>query len=397
MIRADRALVVESGEMIQDAVVVVRGERIAEFGSGLAIPENARVIDLGNRTLLPGLIDAHTHLAIQPDYSALNPILYKSIPYRTIEAVAGAKATLMAGFTTIRDIDSEGADWADVAVRDAINDGVVPGPRMQVATLSISITGGYMNQNDLAPQIDAPHFGALIDSSDDLVPEVRRQIKNGADFIKIYATGTTRHVNLETMEPMTQFSLDDIKIVVDEAARFGKPVAAHAYGGEGARNAVLAGVRSIEHGMLLDDEIMKLMIERGTFWVPTFSVYMEDGPRSGWSERARKLVEAHEKAFRRALELGVKIAYGTDAGALPHGDNAIDFGIMVDYGMTPLQAIQSATIQAADLMGMSGDVGTLKSGAFADVIAVTGNPLNDATLLGDVEFVMKGGTVYRSP
>jgi imidazolonepropionase-like amidohydrolase len=303
----------------------------------------------------------------------------------------------MAGFTTIRDIDSEGADWADVAVRDAINNGVIPGPRMQVATLSISITGGYMNQNDLAPQIDAPHFGSLIDSSDDLVPEVRRQIKRGADFIKIYATGTTRHVDLETMEPMTQFSLDDIKIVVDEAARFGKPVAAHAYGGEGARNAVLAGVRSIEHGMLLNDETMKLMIERGTFWVPTFSVYMEDGPRSGWSERARKLVESHERAFRRALQMGVKIAYGTDAGALPHGDNAIDFGIMVNYGMTPLQAIQSATIQAADLMGMSGDVGTLKSGAFADMIAVTGNPLDDVTLLGDVDFVMKGGTVYRSP
>lgn len=268
---------------------------------------------------------------------------------------------------------------------------------MQVATLSISITGGYMNQTGLAPQIVSPHFGSLIDSSDDLVPEVRHQIRNGADFIKIYATGTTRHVDLEKMEPMTQFSQDDIKLVVDEAARFRKPVAAHAYGGEGARNAVLAGVRSIEHGMLLDDEIMKLMIERGTFWVPTLSVYMEDGPRAGWSERARKLVEAHERAFRRALELGVKIAYGTDVGALPHGENAIDLSLMVNYGMTPLQAIQSATIQAADLMGMSDEVGTLKPGAFADVIAVTGNPLDDVTVLGDVEFVMKGGRVYNSP
>lgn len=396
-IRSDRALNVVSGEIVDQAVVLVRGERIVGFGRNLAIPEGASVIDLGDRTILPGLIDAHTHLTIQPDYAELNPILYKSVPYRTVEAVAAARSTLMAGFTTIRDIDSEGADWADVAVRDGIDNGVIPGPRMQVATLSISITAGYMNQVGLAPGIDVPQYGALVDSPAGLVAEVRRQIKYGADFIKIYATGTTRHISLESMEPMTQFGYDDLRLVVDEAARFGKPVAAHAYGGAGAKNAIRAGVRSIEHGMLLDDEAMRMMVERGTFWVPTISVYMDDQPRSQWSERTRKIVESHEKVFRRALELGVKIAYGTDVGALPHGMNAIDLPVMVSYGMSPLEAIRSATLRSAELMGLDGDVGTLEPGAFADIVAVPGNPLDDINAIADPQFVMKGGVVYKQP
>ena len=394
-LQAGQVLEVESGNLISNAVVLIRGERIEAVGPQVRIPPEAEVIDLSDYVVLPGLIDAHTHVCIQPNYAANNPILYKSIPYRTVEAVNAARATLEAGFTTIRDIDSEGADWADVAVRDGIDDGLVPGPRMQVATLAISITGGYMNQVGLAPQIDVPQFGALADSPAALVAEVRRQVKYGTDWIKIYATGTTRNIDPRTMEPLAQFSYDELRLMVDEAARFRIPVAAHAYGGPGAKDAIRAGVRSIEHGFFLDDEALDMMVERGTFWVPTISVYIPDTPREAWGAVRTAIIDGHARTIRRAAEKGVKIAYGTDAGALPHGDNAIDFERMVAYGMTPLQAVQSATLVAAELMGMDGDVGTLTSGSFADIIAVPANPLDDVATLGDVRFVMKGGQVFK--
>jgi imidazolonepropionase-like amidohydrolase len=394
-LRAGGLLEVETGNLIADAVVLIRGERIEAVGPQVRIPPEAEVIDLSDYVVLPGLIDAHTHVCMQPDYAENNPILYKSIPYRTVEAVNAVRATLEAGFTTIRDIDSEGADWADVAVRDGINDGLVPGPRMQVATLAISITGGYMNQNGLAPQIDVPQFGALADSPAALVAEVRRQVKYETDWIKIYATGTTRNIDPRTMQPLPQFSYEDLKLVVDEAARFRTPVAAHAYGGPGAKNAIRAGVRSIEHGFFLDDEALDMMVANGTFWVPTISVYIPDSPREEWGELRKAIIDGHAWTIRRATEKGVKIAYGTDAGALPHGDNAIDFERMVAYGMTPLQAVQSATLTAAELMQMDGDVGTLTPGAFADLIAVPTNPLDAVAVLGDVRFVMKGGAVIK--
>ena len=394
-VRAGGLLEVETGTLIADAVVLIRGERIEAVGPQVRIPPEAEVIDLSDYVVLPGLIDAHTHVCIQPGYASLNPILYKSVPYRTVEAVNAARATLEAGFTTIRDLDSEGADWADVAVRDGINDGLVPGPRMQVATLAISITGGYMNQVGLAPQIDVPQFGTLADSPAALVAEVRRQVKYGTDWIKIYATGTTRNIDPRTMQPLPQFSYDDLKLVVDEAARFRTPVAAHAYGGPGARDAIRAGVRSIEHGFFLDDEALDMMVANGTYWVPTIAVYIPDTPREEWDDVRKAIIDGHARTIRRAAEKGVKIAYGTDAGALPHGDNAIDFERMVDYGMTPLQAVQSATLTAAELMQMDGDVGTLTPGAFADLIAVPTNPLDDIAVLGDVRFVMKGGAVIK--
>lgn len=395
-VRAGQVLEVETGTLIPNVVILIRGGHIEAVGPEVRIPQGATVIDLSDAVVLPGLIDAHTHVCIQPDYGSNNPILYKSIPYRTVEAVHAAQATLDAGFTTVRDLDSEGADWADVAIRDGINAGLITGPRMQVATLAISITGGYMNQVGLAPGIEVPQWGALADSPAALVQEVRRQIKYGTDWIKLYATGTTRNIDPDTMEPLAQFGYDDIKLVVDEAARFRKPVAAHAYGGPGARDAIRAGVRSIEHGFLLDDEALGLMVQHGTYWVPTLSVYVPSSPRAEWGALRTAIVAAHEQTFRRAVEKGVKIAYGTDAGALPHGDNAVDFARMVAYGMTPLQAIESATSVAAELMGMDGAVGTLAAGAFADVIAVPANPLDDIAVLGDVRFVMKGGTVIKN-
>ena len=394
-IRAGTVLDVGTGQTTQNVVILVRGNRIEAMGTSVAIPDGARMVDLSDKFVLPGLMDAHTHLLIQPDYSTNNPILYKSIPYRTAEGIAAARATLMAGFTSIRDLDSEGADWADVAVRDAVNNGLVPGPRIQVATRALSITGGYMNQNGLAPQIDVPQFGALTDSPDAIVKEIRKEVKYGTDWIKLYATGTTRHINLDDMTPLPQFSREDIGLVMSEASRFRIPVAAHAYGGQGAYDAVDLGARSIEHGMLMDDKILDLMVEKGTFWVPTISVYMSDGPRSGWSERTLAIVDAHRETFGRAVRKGVRIAYGTDAGALPHGQNAIDFPLMVDYGMAPLDAIRSATVVAADLLGLAGEAGDMAPGMLADIIAVSGNPLEDIAGLGRVVFVMKDGQIYK--
>lgn len=391
-----RAVVdVESGALIEDAVVIVQDNRITSVGPGERIPNGATVIDLSDRYLLPGLIDAHTHVTLTPGYADYNPILNKSIPYRTVEAVAAVRQTLLAGFTTIRDVDSEGADWADVAVRDAINDGLVIGPRMQVATLAISITGGYMNNDGFAPQIDVPHFGALADSRRDIVETLRLQVRNGTDWIKLYATGTTRHIDLENMEPLPQFTDADIQLVVDEASRFRIPVAAHAYGGHAARAAVEAGVRSIEHGMMLSDETLDLMVDMETFWVPTLSVYFPDDPNAELTERQAAITSSHREVFGRAVAKGVKIAYGTDAGALPHGDNAIDFARMVEYGMTPAAALRSATVVAAELMQWDSEIGTVEAGKFADLVAVRENPLEDISALASVSFVMKDGIVYR--
>ena len=397
LLRPGSVLDVRTGRLTQGAQVLVRDGKIVEIGSRITVPAGAEIIDLPGHVLMPGLIDAHTHLLIQPDYASNNPILYKSIPYRTIEGVAAAKATLEAGFTAIRDVDSEGADWADVALRDAIEDGLVPGPRMQVATRALSITGGYMNQNGLAPQIDVPQYGALVDNADDIVKEIRTEVKYGTDLIKLYATGTTRHIDLRDMTPLPQFTTDEIALVMREAARFKIPVAAHAYGGQGAYDAVVLGARSIDHGMLLDDRILDEMVKRGTWWVPTISVYWEKGPRETWTERARAIADAHQNTFGRALAKGVRIAFGTDAGALPHGTQAVEFGVMVDYGMSPLQAVQSATLEAAEMMGYKDILGSVEVGRLADLIAVPASPLDNIRVLEDVRFVMKGGVVYKRP
>ncbi len=395
-IRAGAMLDVETGQVHRNVVLLIRNGRIEAVGANVAVPKGAEVIDLSDQFVLPGLMDAHTHLLIQPDYASNNPILNKSIPFRTAEGIAAAKATLLAGFTTIRDMDSEGADWADVAIRDAIDKGLVPGPHSQVATRALSITGGYMNQNGLAPQIDVPQFGFLADSDDAIVAEIRREYKYGTNWIKLYATGTTRHINLADMTPLPQFDRDQIALVIKEAARFRIPVAAHAYGGPGAYDAVDLGARSIEHGMLLDDKTLDLMVQKGTFWVPTISVYMTEGLPAEWSARTTAIVKAHKATFARAYKKGVRIAYGTDAGAIPHGENAIDFALMVDYGMSTIDAIRSATIVTADLMGLTEETGRLSPGMAADIIAVEGNPLDDITQLKHVSFVMKAGHVYKN-
>jgi imidazolonepropionase-like amidohydrolase len=385
----------QSGQLTRGAMVLVRADRIEAVGPSVTPPAGARVIELGGLTLLPGLIDAHTHVLLQPEDEVWPPpVVYKTQSFRTIQGVAAARKELEAGFTTLRDVDSEGAGFADVDLREAISRGIVPGPRLLVATLAITITAGHMNLTGVNPEAKMPDPAAVADTRDAMIAEVRRQVKGGADWIKIYATGTLRHVDRKTLEPIGQLSLDDVQAIVSEARRWRKDVAAHAYGGDGAKNAIRGGVRSIEHGMMLDDEAVDLLVQHGTYWVPTLSVYAA-GLDADKTNFTRRIVDRHKQSFQKALARGVKIVFGTDAGAIEHGSQAVEFARMVDYGMKPLEAIRAATTVAAELLRMEGEVGTLVPGAYADAIAVDGNPLDDITALQRVRFVMKGGSVAR--
>jgi imidazolonepropionase-like amidohydrolase len=392
VIRAARMLDPVAGRMVANPVVVVAGDRIQSLGG--AAPADSTTIDLGDLTLVPGLIDAHTHNLLEPEDEITPPVLTKSQAYRAIEGVSAAKKNLEAGFTTMRDLDSEGAGFADVALRDAINKGVVPGPRLFVATYALTITAGHMNNAGFSPDITLPEPATLTDSRDAMIAEIRREVKYGADWIKLYATGTLRHVNRETLEPLSQVSLDDVKAVVAEAARWRKDVAAHAYGGVGARNAVDGGVRSIEHGWILDEETLKVMIQKGTFWCPTLSVFRPEADIDKPTDFSRRVVDSHKRTFQNAMKLGVKIVFGTDVGAFPHGTNNREFSYMVEYGMTPIEAIRSATTRAAELLRMEKDLGSIAAGRYADMIAVDGDPLQNIEAIKKVRFVMKGGVVY---
>jgi imidazolonepropionase-like amidohydrolase len=396
VIRCGRLLNPVDGSITANAMVIVRGERIEQVGTGLRVPDGAKVIDLSAYTVLPGLIDSHTHVLLQPeDERGAPPVVTKSQAFRTVQGVAAARRDLEAGFTTMRDLDSEGAGFADVAIRDGINRGIIVGPRLFVSTLALTITGGHMNNAGLNPDIQIPEPSALVDSREAMITEVRRQVKYGADWIKLYATGTLRHVDPVTLESLSQVSLEDVKAIVAESARWRRDVAAHAYGGEGAKNAIRGGVRSIEHGMLMDDETIKLMVEHGTFWCPTLSVYLPE-TRADDSEFRRRIVAHHKEVFQKALRMGVKIAFGTDVGAYEHGTSAREFFKMVDYGMKPIDAIRSATVRGAELLRMEKQIGTIEPGSYADVIAVEGDPIADIKALSRVAFVMKAGTVYKS-
>ena len=396
-IRCGQLLNPADGSVVRNAVIVVSGERIEQIGANAKVPDGARVIDLSAYTVLPGLIDSHTHILLQPeDERGAPPVITKSQAFRTVQGVAAAKKDLEAGFTTLRDVDSEGAGFADVAIRDAIDRGIIPGPRLFVSTLALTITGGHMNNAGLNPDIYIPEPATLTDSREAMVAEVRRQVKYGADWIKLYATGTLRHVDAASLEPLGQVALEDVKAVVAEAKRWRRDVAAHAYGGEGAKNAIRGGVRSIEHGMMLDDEALKLMVEQGTYWVPTLSVYFPQTAEDN-TELTRRIIASHKNVFQKAMKLGVKIVFGTDVGAFEHGTSAREFSRMVEYGMKPLDAIRSATVRSSELLRLERDIGTLEPGKLADVIAVEGNPLDDVATLSRMAFVMKAGQVYKSP
>jgi imidazolonepropionase-like amidohydrolase len=397
LVRCGALLDPASGRLLDAQLVAVRGERIVSVGADAATPAGRVVVDLSRHTCLPGLIDSHTHALLQPeDERGAPPVVVKSQAYRTIQGVAAARKELEAGFTTLRDVDSEGAGFADVALRDAIQRGIVPGPRLFVATLALSITGGHMNLVGVNPELDLPQPAALTDSPAAMVAEVRRQVKHGADWIKIYATGTLRHIDAQTLESLSQMSQSEVETIVAEARRWRRDVAAHAYGGEGARNAVLGGVRSIEHGMLLDQATLELMAERGTFWCPTLSVYLPESPEDD-TELRRRIVANHREVFQRAMKAGVKIAFGTDVGAFEHGTGAREFELMVRSGMSPLEAVRSATLRGAELLRMEADLGTVEAGKLADLIAVEGDPLADVSALRRVVFVMKDGVIFKRP
>jgi imidazolonepropionase-like amidohydrolase len=344
------------------------------------------------------MIDAHTHLFLTGESGSRydEQLLKESWQYRTIEAVVNARKDLEAGFTTMRDLETEGAMYSDVDVRNAIDRGLIPGPRLQVATRALSTTGGYALEG-YSPEVEVPTGVQIVDSPWAARQAVREQIKYGADLIKVYSTHRFRFTPDGRLDNIPTFTLEELQAIVDEAHRRRVKVACHAYGGPGLRNCVEAGVDSIEHGLDLDDASLQEMIRKGIYFVPTLYVYEID-PEADLQATGGKTSRAriHEQSFRRALASGVKIAFGTDVGPFPHGTQAKEFEYMVRFGMTPAQALRSATLVAAELMDWQDRVGSLDRGKFADLIAVSGDPLQDVTELERVKFVMKGGVVVKN-
>lgn len=396
VLHAAHLLDVDSGNTLSPGEVLVRGERIAAVGSAVEHSADARVIDLGDATLLPGLIDAHVHLFLHPgaeDAQTFN----ESVAERTIRATLAARDDLMAGFTAERDMGTEGAGAADSAVRDAINRGAIPGPRLRICGNAIDILGGHEDAIGFNPEMHALPNATQANSADELVAAIRGQVKLGADFIKIYETGKDRIADGVFTTPY-QFGEDELRTAVGEAARTGRRVAVHATGEPGAGYAARAGVVSIEHADQLSPATMQLMRERGIFAVPTFAVieyFAAHAATPQAVERYRAIGAYHAEQFKLQLAAHVPIAMGSDVGPFPHGTQAREFELMVGHGMSPLAAIQAGTINGARLLDWSHDIGRLAAGFYADVIAVDGDPLRDIGALKRVTFVMKGGAIAR--
>src|SRR5579875_1801724 len=430
-VKAGKLLDIHSGRVLSNMLIIVHGHRIERVTreAEQPIPAGARVVDLSNAFVLPGLIDAHEHIFLTgEDHGRYDQQLLKeSYQFRTIEAIKNAWRDLDAGFTSMRDCETEGAMFSDVDVQKAINMGIIAGPRLWVATRAMSVTGSYPLLG-YSPEVTVPTGVQIVDGAEYARKAVREQIKYGADFIKVYGTGSSRFTRHGQLVSTPTFTLNELKAIVDEAHRWGRKVACHAYTDPGLRNCVDAGVDSIEHGLDLSDYDIREMKAKGIWLLPTLYAYELIAPEDlretdGIASRA----SVHEVSFKKALAAGIKIAFGTDAGPFPHGTQAKEFEYMVKYGMTPLEAIRSATLNAARVMDpyhpmslsdseptederlksnyanpdfdtyyWSQNVGASDPGKYADMIAVAGNPLADIKQLENVKFVMKGGVVYKN-
>jgi imidazolonepropionase-like amidohydrolase len=396
VLRAARLLDVASGKIVAPAEILVEGEKISAVGTNVRHPAGAGVIDLGDRTLMPGLIDSHVHLFLHPGAEDLQTV-EESVPQRTILATLAAKADLMAGFTAERDMGTEGAGSADTAVRNAINQGLIPGPRMRISGNAISILGGHEDAIRYNPEQHVLPNATLVNNTADLVSAIREQHKEGSDFVKMYETGRDSFHDGKFSTPY-QFTESELKAAVEEAARLGTVVGVHATGEPGTLYAAQAGVASIDHADQLSDETMRLMREKHIFAVPTFTIFeyfADHAPSPEAGAREHELLNYHAQQFRKQLAAGVPMATGSDVGPFPHGTQARELVLMVKYGMTPPAALQACLLNGAKLLGWQGQIGELKPGYFADVIAVSGNPLQDITAVQKVTFVMKGGVVYE--
>jgi imidazolonepropionase-like amidohydrolase len=398
VLHAARLLDVESGRVLSPGEVLIKGERIVEAGTTVKHPSGAVVIDLGDRTLLPGLIDAHIHLFLHPGAEDLQTV-QESVPQRTIVATLAARDDLMAGFTAERDMGTEGAGSADTAVRDAIDLGQIPGPRLRISGNAINILGGHEDAIGYNPAQHVLPNADFANDAEQLIEVMREQFKEGSDFAKIYETGADS-VHDGILSSPYQYTEAELSAAVHEAARMGKRVAVHATDDPGALYAARAGVASIDHSFQIGDETMRIMHEKHIFAVPTFTIqeYFAAHPlTAGGGPKEQAILDLHAQNFRKQLAAGVPIAMGSDVGPFPHGTQARELELMVKFGMTPLGALQADLINGAKLLDWEGQIGAVKPGYFADIIAVPGNPLNGITALQHVEFVMKGGTVYKRP
>jgi imidazolonepropionase-like amidohydrolase len=396
VLHAARLLEIDTGRMITPGEILVEGERITAAGSAVSHPAGAQVIDLGDTTLLPGLIDAHVHLFLHPGAEDLQTV-EESVPQRTILAILAARDDVMAGFTAERDMGTEGAGSADTAVREAINKGLIPGPRLRISGNAVDILGGHEDANHFNPAQQVLSNATYANSTEEIVAAIRQQHKEGSDFVKIYETGADSMRDGVLHTPY-QYTLAQLKAAVEEAARFGGNVAVHAMGEPGTLYAAQAGVASIDHATQLSDETMRIMKAKNIPAVPTFAIfeYFMNESEAG-AKRERPMLEYKIKEFRKQIAAGIPFAVGSDVGPFPHGTQARELELMVKYGMKPLAVLQADLINGARLLGWAGQIGELKPGFFADIVAVPGSPIEDITAVEHVAFVMKGGVVMRMP
>ena len=395
-LHAARLLQVDTGTLLQPGEILVEGERIRAVGRSVDHPQGAKIIDLGDATLLPGLIDAHVHLFLHPGAEDLQTV-EESVPWRTLLAADAAKADLLAGFTAERDLGTEGAGSADTAVRDAINQGLILGPRLRISGNAINILGGHEDAIHYNPAQHVLSNADYANSIDQLIEVIRQQHKEGSDFVKIYETGKDTVVDGELRAPY-QYTEAQLAAAVEEAHRLGTGVAVHAMGEPGTLFAAQAGVASIEHATQLSDETMRLMREKQIPAVPTFAIFdyfAQHAPTPAIAAREKALLDVKKREFKKQIAAGIPFVVGSDVGPFPHGTQAVEMELMVRYGMKPLAVLQADMINGAKLLGWAGQIGELKPGYYADIVAVPGNPLEDITAVERVSFVMKDGAIVR--